>query len=142
MDPRVTQVMTAIEHRLQDKLSIEALAAEVGLSQSRLGHLFRAATGQTPGAYLHALRMQRARLLIERTSLTVREVMDQVGITDPSHFARDFRNAHGLSPRAFRVQLRMAGAAAPRSLFLVDQAEDTSVPEPDQPIDAVRGRDE
>src|SRR5687768_5082790 len=100
MDARVTLVIERMEERLHTKISIEALAAEAGLSHSRLGHLFRLETGQTPGAYLHSLRMHRARVLIERTTLTVREVMTQVGISDPSHFARDFRNAHGLSPRA------------------------------------------
>jgi AraC-like DNA-binding protein len=43
----------------------------------------------------------------------VREVMAQVGITDPSHFAREFRNAHGLSPRAFRQHLRLTRQPTP-----------------------------
>jgi AraC-like DNA-binding protein len=53
--------------------------------------------------------MERARLLLESTPLAVVEVMRQVGLSDPSHFARDFRNAYGLSPRAYRLQLRLAG---------------------------------
>ena len=72
--------------------------------------LFRAATGTTPGAFLHELRMTRARILVERTSLPVNEVMVQVGLSDRSHFARDFRRAHGLGPRALRMHRRMAGA--------------------------------
>jgi AraC-like DNA-binding protein len=112
MDHRITHVITQLSERLHDTVSIERLAAGVGLSMSRLRYLFRQATGVTPGAYLHALRMERARLLIESTPLTVRDVMRQVGLSDPSHFARDFRNAHGLSPRTYRLQLRMAGPPA------------------------------
>lgn len=109
MDGRVTHVIERMHEQLHGKIALAILAAEVGLSLSRLAYLFRAQTGHTPGAYLHALRMERARLLLETTRLSVREVMHQVGCSDPSHFSRDFRNAHGLSPRAYRLQLRLAG---------------------------------
>ena len=109
MDHRVTQVIEWMEERLHATVSIDALAADVGLSTSRLGYLFREGTGMSPGAYLHKLRMERARILIESTDLPVGDVMRQVGIFDPSHFARDFRSGHGLSPRAYRLQLKLAG---------------------------------
>jgi AraC-like DNA-binding protein len=48
------------------------------------------------------LRLRRARLLIERTFLSVKEVMGLVGYSDPSHFSRDFRRFHGVSPSALR----------------------------------------
>lgn len=109
MDHRVTQVIEWMEERLHGTVLIDALAADVGLSTSRLGYLFRESTGMSPGAYLHKLRMERARILIESTDLPVGDVMRQVGIFDPSHFARDFRSVHGLSPRAYRLQLKLAG---------------------------------
>ena|SRR5574339_855052 len=112
MDHRVTQVIEWMQERLHSNVSIDALAADVGLSPSRLGYLFREGTGMAPGAYLHVLRLERARLLIESTDLPVGDVMRQVGLFDPSHFSRDFRNAHGLSPRAYRLQLRLAGPPA------------------------------
>lgn len=113
MDPRIIEVIEDLEARLHEKIAFDDLAAQVGLSHSQLARLFKAATGQTLGAYLQTLRMDRARVLLARTSLSVREVMAQVGIADPSHFARDFRNAHGLSPRAFRTQIRLTGRPAP-----------------------------
>ena len=109
MDYRVTHIVDRMREGLHGELPLEDLAAEVGLSASRLAFLFRHETGRSPGAYLHTLRMERARVLVESTDLPVREVMRQVGLSDPSHFSRDFRNAHGFSPRAYRLQLRMAG---------------------------------
>lgn len=94
---------------MHERIRIADLAAAVGLSGSQLGRLFRRDTGTTPAAYLQQLRMTRARMLIERSSLSVSEVMAQVGIADPSHFARDFRLAHGFSPRTLRQQLRING---------------------------------
>src|SRR6476619_4130219 len=106
MDPRIAHVIAFIETHLQTAVTVPRLAAHAGLSVSQLTRVFRRETGTTPTAYVNQLRLRRARALIERTSLPVAEVMAQVGISDPSHFARDFRRAHGFSPRRFREHLR------------------------------------
>jgi transcriptional regulator GlxA family with amidase domain len=106
VDGRVTRTIDRMEEQLHRRLTVTELASTVGLSVAQLARIFRDATGQTPGAYLHELRMRRARILVERTSLTISEVMLQVGISDRSHFARAFRRAYGSCPRTLRVQLR------------------------------------
>jgi AraC-like DNA-binding protein len=103
----VERTIHRVEEQLHSGITVRDLADAVGLSVSRLSYLFRQAVGVTPSAYLHARRMLRARVLIERTTLPVADVMVQVGLSDPSHFARDFRNAHGFSPRTLRAQLRI-----------------------------------
>jgi len=108
MDPRVQHTIERMQERLCCRLSIAELAGAVELSVAQLTRLFRTDTGMTPHAFLHDLRMTQARILVERTSLPIRDVMAQVGISDRSHFARDFRRVHGLSPRTLRVQLRLA----------------------------------
>jgi AraC family transcriptional regulator, arabinose operon regulatory protein len=102
MDPRITWATTELERRLAEPVTVAQLAAAVNLSPSRFAHLFRAETGVSPMRYLHTQRMRRARLLLERTFLTVKQVMGQVGCGDPSHFARDFRRFHGLAPSECR----------------------------------------
>ena len=109
-DPRIERVLALIEARLDQRLRIATLASSVELSVSQFSRLFRAAVGMTPGAYLNACRLSRARTLVERTSLPIAEVMRQVGVSDRSHFARDFQRVHGFSPRTLRVQLRHSGA--------------------------------
>jgi transcriptional regulator GlxA family with amidase domain len=44
-------------------------------------------------------------LLLDRTSLPVKDVMHHVGCSDASHFARDFRRFHGFGPRERRTAL-------------------------------------
>lgn len=112
MDRRIEQSLATLEARLHTRIAIADLARAAGLSVSQFGRLFRAETGMTPSAHLRHLRMTRARILLERTSLSVAEIMRQIGVTDASHFTRDFRRAHGLSPRALRLQLRAAGEPA------------------------------
>jgi transcriptional regulator GlxA family with amidase domain len=109
MDERVEYAIATMEARLHTSVTIAELASAAGLSVSQFGRVFRAATGMPPATYLQHLRMTRARILLERTSLSVADIMVKVGVSDPSHFARGFRRAHGFSPRALRQHLRAAG---------------------------------
>jgi AraC-like DNA-binding protein len=103
MDRRIAWAVEQIHGRLAGKVSVAGLAREVNLSPSRFSHLFQEQIGISPARYLHALRMVRARILIERTFLSIKEVMAHVGCNDPSHFSRDFRHFHGASPRQWRA---------------------------------------
>jgi AraC family transcriptional regulator of arabinose operon len=103
IDPRVTWAVAYMQTQLAAPLNMAALAARVNLSPSRFRQLFAAQTGMGPNAYLRALRLRRARLLLERTFLSVKEVMALAGYNDPSHFSRDFKRFHGSAPSALRA---------------------------------------
>ena len=102
MDSRVRQAISLLSEDLSCDFDFKALAASVNLSPSRLRHLFKDETGLTPAQYLKRLRLERARELLDRSFLRLKEVMPLVGINDESHFVRDFKQAHGLSPRQYR----------------------------------------
>jgi transcriptional regulator GlxA family with amidase domain len=101
-DPRITWIVDYMHRELSRALSVRELAALVNLSPSRLRALFIIQTGVAPLRFLQRLRLRRARLLVEQTFLSVKEVMALVGYNDPSHFARDFRRQHGAAPTACR----------------------------------------
>jgi transcriptional regulator GlxA family with amidase domain len=98
IDWRITWAVDHMQRHLAEPLTVPELAARVNLSPSRFRDLFSAQTGVGPVEYLQHLRLRRARLLIERTFLTVNEVMALVGYKEPSQFSRDFRRYHGVSP--------------------------------------------
>jgi transcriptional regulator GlxA family with amidase domain len=102
-DPRITLIVDRLQRRLAEPVSVAALARVVNLSESRFRALFAAQTGMAPGQYLQRLRLRRARMLLERTFLSVKEVMALVGYNDPSHFSRDFRREHGAAPSDMRA---------------------------------------
>ena len=112
MDPRIAWAIAEIEQQIGSDLAIADLARRVHLSRSRFTHLFRDATGMSPVRYRQARRMARARLLLESTFLSVKEVMATVGFNDPSHFARDFRRYNGTGPRAWRSAARRSPPAS------------------------------
>jgi transcriptional regulator GlxA family with amidase domain len=113
-DQRIAYARYLIEQRLAERIRIHDIAALVGLSASRFAHVFRDAVGMSPLRYLRQLRIERARDLLEQTSLPVREVMQQVGFTDASHFSKDFRTRFGVGPREYRAICRSAAAVQVR----------------------------
>lgn len=101
-DRRVMAAMDHLDRHLQMKTTLEDVAAAVGLSPSRLAHLFKTETGQTPQAYLEHRRMQRAAELLQRTGFSIQQVAAAVGFDSPFYFSRRFKAATGRSPSAFR----------------------------------------
>lgn len=115
-DPRITWAVEFMRQRLSEPLTVRALAEKVNLSRSRFTSLFTAQTGLSPLRYLQRLRLRRARLLIERSFLSVKEIMALVGYNDPSHFSRDFRREHGKAPsdlRGIDIATPLTRAASP-----------------------------
>jgi AraC family transcriptional regulator of arabinose operon len=113
MDPRVDWAIEQMHARLAEPLRVVDLAARVNLSASRFAHLFTQHAGVPPLRYLNTIRLERARLLLERTFLSVKEVMAQVGFSDPGHFSRDFRRYHGIDPSELRRDYSAARPTAP-----------------------------
>jgi AraC family transcriptional regulator of arabinose operon len=103
MEWRIYRALALMYAEISRPLHVATLAKEMNLSPSRFSHLFRHETGQSPAHYLHDLRLDRALLLLKDTALSIKQVMAAVGINDPSHFARDFSERHGVSPTAFRA---------------------------------------
>ena len=85
-----------------EPLRLEAVAGYVGLSSSYFCMKFRQSTGKTFVEYITALRMERAKYLLEHTSRKIHEIGAEVGIQDTRHFSRMFRKACGMLPTEYR----------------------------------------
>lgn len=100
-DP-LERAMSYLEDRLDGSVRVPELARMVGVSPSHLSTLFRRATGGGVLAHHTALRMARARQLLDVTDATVAEIAREVGYEDPFYFSRHFRRHHGMSPSDYR----------------------------------------
>jgi AraC family transcriptional regulator, arabinose operon regulatory protein len=98
------RAMRYLEERVEGGIRVSDLARLVGVSPSHLGALFRDATGGGVLAYHTALKMARARTLLDTTGLHVSEIGREVGYDDPFYFSRQFSRVHGMSPSDYRVQ--------------------------------------
>jgi AraC family transcriptional regulator len=105
VDRRIRRAVELMHANLAEELPLEDLAAAAYLSPFHFARLFKKLTGLPPHAYLAALRIERARMLLATTDLSVTEIAARVGYANSSHFGKAFRQFNGLTPRAFRSAL-------------------------------------
>jgi transcriptional regulator GlxA family with amidase domain len=103
MDERVDAVSVFMKTNLRRKLSLDEMAKSVNLSPARLRQIFKAEVGVAPLAYLKALRIERAKELLENTFFSIKEIAGSVGMGDASHFVRNFQTAFGVTPARHRA---------------------------------------
>ncbi len=101
--PALAKAEELVELHLAEAVRVSALAAEVGLSARQLGNLFHAAHQLSPVAYIRQRRIERARLLLTRTSASVAQIAADVGIPDLQAFNKAVHRALGSGPRAVRA---------------------------------------
>ncbi len=107
MDQRVQFIIAIMRDDFHRNLSLQKLARTINISQSRFHDLFKAETGTSPARFLHCFRMERARKLCETTPMSVKQIMNCVGIRDRSHFDRDFKNLYALTPAQYKANVRL-----------------------------------
>jgi AraC-like DNA-binding protein len=98
----VVRSIRRLDERFAEPFVLAELAAHVHLSPSHLSYLFHKETGNTLTEYLHARRMKEACLLLLTTSLTVRDIGLQVGLSNFSYFCQSFKETIGVSPAKYR----------------------------------------
>lgn len=99
---RVTDYMAA---SLAADISLADLTSVAGLSRAQFFRAFRQSTGLSPHRYLSAMRLDRARLLLDETSLSAEEVALAVGQRAGSRFSARFEQRFGVSPRLYRQSM-------------------------------------
>lgn len=96
--------------RLAQPLSVDDLAARVGVSPRTLARRFAEQLGTSPGQWLLAQRITAARALLEETDLPVDTIALRVGLSSAVNLRRRFHQALRTTPSAYRRAFR--GTAA------------------------------
>jgi len=113
MAERVKRVIELMQGDPSRTLSLEKMAESVNLSAPYFCYLFKTITGVPPAKYLKSLRMQHAATLLTNTFLSVKEVVRRVGLTDESHFVRDFKRLYGVTPSEYRNGALLSDSTKP-----------------------------
>jgi transcriptional regulator GlxA family with amidase domain len=100
---RIREYVTA---HLEENISIQALAAIVGLSMYHFARAFKQSEGVTPHRFLLQCRVRRAQELLAGTELPLSEIALVAGFSDQSHCARRFREFVGVTPSRYRWSMR------------------------------------
>ena len=92
------------ENYSDDKLSVNQVCRELGVSAAYFSTVFKKETGQTFIAYLTDFRMQEAvRMMIEQDEKTY-IIAERVGYADPNYFSYVFKKQFGVSPTRYKKQ--------------------------------------
>jgi transcriptional regulator GlxA family with amidase domain len=91
-----------VNHRIHSPVA--ALVAFSGLPERSFVRRFTKATGMSPLDYVHALRLEEAKHLLEATDLPVEAIAIDVGYEDTSFFGRLFRRKAGITPLQYRLR--------------------------------------
>jgi len=102
----VDQAIKYMQQNLHRPLPISELSQFCCASRHHLAHVFKKTTGISPLQYALQLRMEKAQRLLADHSFQVKQVAQKMGFDDPFYFSRLFKKVIGLSPRAFRNQLK------------------------------------
>ena len=97
----VEKAIGLLESLYHTPMTVHEIAGRVGLERAYFSTLFKKETGTTPHAYLSALRVRKACVLLRETDTPISEVAAAVGLDD-GNFSRLFRTETGMTPRQYR----------------------------------------
>jgi AraC-like DNA-binding protein len=95
---QISRVLKRIHQDFDSTVSVEALAAEAGMSLSSFHENFRAVTRTSPLQYVKTVRLHKARTLMIQEGLTAAETSVRVGYESASQFSREFKRLFGRTP--------------------------------------------
>jgi transcriptional regulator GlxA family with amidase domain len=91
-----------MEANIEEPLSLDEIAALVGVSRRQIERLFKRYVGQVPTKYYLDMRLRRARELLLQTAMSIMEIAVACGFQSPPHFSKCYRNLFGHTPSAER----------------------------------------
>ena len=89
--------------RYFEQHSLEYYAKLCNMSASSFNHTFKNKTKVTPVTYLTTIRMERAKLLLASTKMTIEQISLSTGYTTPQYFSKIFKKYTGMTPNEYKV---------------------------------------
>ena len=101
-DPQIKRAQEYIEQHIQERISIDELAALVTMGRRSFERRFRTATHNTVLEYIQRVKIESAKRQFESSRKNINEVMFDVGYTDSKAFRNIFKRITGLTPVEYR----------------------------------------
>ena len=106
--PALRELQSWIAGHLEQDLSVPVLARRANMSERSFARAFRREVGQTPAAYVEALRVERARALLEDGAPSLESVARSSGFSSAEVLRRAFHRRVGIGPADYRERFRLA----------------------------------
>jgi transcriptional regulator GlxA family with amidase domain len=116
VDAVIARCQHWIADHYRDAAPVAAMERLSGLPERSFKRRFKLATGMAPLEYVHALRIEEAKQMLEAGSEPIEAIANEVGYEDAGFFSRLFRRGVGMTPNEYRKRFgglrRALGAAA------------------------------
>ncbi|WP_373419841.1 helix-turn-helix domain-containing protein [Paenibacillus amylolyticus] len=83
-------------------ITVDELAADIGLTRASYTRQFKKITGKLPLEYVNAVRLERSKQLLQLTDDRIHEIAQNVGFSSEYYFGRRFKQYAGISPGLYR----------------------------------------
>ncbi len=111
---RLDAVAEHLRQHYEEAHSLKALSRQFGINEFKLKKGFRQRYRESVFGFLRQIRMAKAMECLCKGA-SVMEVAGKVGYSNPSHFARAFREAHGINPSEWRKYAATLAESSPAS---------------------------
>lgn len=89
------------KHMMNSEFSVELLVKEMCLSRSNLYLKIKELTGLSSSEFIRNIRLKRAVQLLEKSDLSVKEIMYMTGFNTASYFSKCFKKQFGVIPSKY-----------------------------------------
>lgn len=101
-DAVISRCQEWVAQHYEEDAPVSAMVQMSGLSERSFKRRFQRATGMPPLEYVHTLRIEESKHLLETADAPVEAVANEVGYADASFFGRLFRRKVGMTPAQYR----------------------------------------
>jgi len=106
---KLRRAIDYINDNLRGDLTVKKIAEKLSMNPGYFAHTFSQTTGLAPHQYVIECRVERAKLLLRETELSMAEVAQRVGFSTQSHFSDAFHRSTGLATSKYRRRDWAAG---------------------------------
>lgn len=106
-DEMVKKVQKKLETNYLTINTIEEVIKDLPASRRNIVRRFKQATGTPPIEYLQHIRIERAKKQLEQTNLSISEIINDTGYSDPKSFRKIFLKLVGITPFEYRAKFRV-----------------------------------
>lgn len=102
---KLRQTLDYIHAYLDQDLSLEVMAKQIGISRCYFADQFKQAMGIPPHQYVNQQRIEKAKQLLRQRERSLAEIALECGFASQSHLNKVFRKYVGMTPKTYREQL-------------------------------------
>lgn len=100
----ITKCKEYIYSHIKERITVEELAVELGVSPSYLSRMFKKETGFSVSAYIREQKMEMAKNLLRYSDYSMIDIANRLSFSSQSHFIQQFRETVGMTPKKYRDQ--------------------------------------